>query len=962
MVLDPDATEVKFASYYTGNHVDGGTSRFDPQGKIYQAVCSCGFLADGVMATTPNAYSTAQYTACDIGVFKIDFESEGVNSVANFVVDNNDWCQPVEVNFENLSNGMSYLWDFGNDSLSTETNPSYTYEQAGNYTVSLVSIDSTTCNISDTAFFELNVLETSNGIQQQTSCDSFTWIDGNTYTSSNNTATHILANSVGCDSLVTLDLTILNSSTGTDTQIHCDSYTWIDGNTYTSSNNTATHILTNSVGCDSLVTLDLTILNSNAGVDSQTHCDSYTWIDGNTYTSSNNTATHMLTNSVGCDSLVTLDLIILNSSSGTDVQIHCDSYTWIDGNTYTSSNNIASHILTNSVGCDSLVTLDLTILNSSSTTDTQIHCDSYTWIDGNTYTSSTNTPSLVFTNSVGCDSVITLNLTILNSTSGTDAQTHCDSYTWIDGNTYTSSNNTATHILTNSVGCDSLVTLDLTILNSSTGTDTQTHCDTYTWIDGNTYTSSNNTATHMLTNSVGCDSLVTLDLIILNSSSGTDVQIHCDNYTWIDGNTYTSSNNIASHILTNSVGCDSLVTLDLTILNSSTGTDTQIHCDSYTWIDGNTYTSSTNTPSLVFTNSVGCDSVITLNLTILNSTSGTDTQTHCDSYTWIDGNTYTSSNNTATHILTNSVGCDSVVTLDLFINNSNTGTDAIIHCNSYTWIDGNTYTSSNNTATHTLTNSQGCDSIVSLDLTILYSSTEIDTQIHCNEYTWINGRTYTSSNNTATITLNNSVGCDSIVTLNLIINYSDSIIESHQACQRFYWSINGVEYSQSGSYIVDSVNDFGCSYFARLDLEIFEPTFIDDYVSSCGRYYWQKSGDYYQQSGVYTTKIDGAPLCDTTATLHLNIESNSFFIPNTFTPNEDRKNEVFKMYSKNTIQNFEMWVFNRWGQLYYSTDINTGWNGMFKGQMSAIGVYAYMFKFNCSDESFVEVGTFTLIR
>ena len=75
------------------------------------------------------------------------------------------------------------------------------------------------------------------------------------------------------------------------------------------------------------------------------------------------------------------------------------------------------------------------------------------------------------------------------------------------------------------------------------------------------------------------------------------------------------------------------------------------------------------------------------------------------------------------------------------------------------------------------------------------------------------------------------------------------------------------------------------------------------------------------------------------------------------------KNEVFKMYSKNTIQNFEMWVFNRWGQeLYYSTDINTGWNGMFKGQMSAIGVYAYMFKFNCSDESFVEVGTFTLIR
>ena len=102
-------------------------------------------------------------------------------------------------------------------------------------------------------------------------------------------------------------------------------------------------------------------------------------------------------------------------------------------------------------------------------------------------------------------------------------------------------------------------------------------------------------------------------------------------------------------------------------------------------------------------------------------------------------------------------------------------TDVIVACDSYTWIDGNTYISSNNTATYTLNNSQGCDSVVSLDLTILYSSTGVDTQVHCDEYTWINGRTYTSSNNTAEFVLNNSIGCDSIVTLDLIINYSDYI-------------------------------------------------------------------------------------------------------------------------------------------------------------------------------------------
>ena len=115
------------------------------------------------------------------------------------------------------------------------------------------------------------------------------------------------------------------------------------------------------MGCDSVVTLDLTILSSNTGVDVQSHCDSYTWIDGITYTSSNNTATDTIVNAAGCDSVVTLDLTILNSTSGVDVQTHCDSYTWIDGITYTSSNNTATHNLINAAGCDSIVTLDFTI-------------------------------------------------------------------------------------------------------------------------------------------------------------------------------------------------------------------------------------------------------------------------------------------------------------------------------------------------------------------------------------------------------------------------------------------------------------------------------------------------------------------------------------------------------------------------------------------------------------------------
>ncbi|MEX1191093.1 MAG: hypothetical protein WEA99_03905, partial [Brumimicrobium sp.] len=82
----------------------------------------------------------------------------------------------------------------------------------------------------------------------------------------------------------------------------------------------------------------------------------------------------------------------------------------------------------------------------------------------------------------------------------TDTRTECEGYTWIDGNQYFSDNNTATHTVTDAVapGCDSIYTLDLTIELNATGTDTQTACESYTWIDGNTYTSDNNTATHTI--------------------------------------------------------------------------------------------------------------------------------------------------------------------------------------------------------------------------------------------------------------------------------------------------------------------------------------------------------------------------------------------------------------------------------------------------------------------------------
>lgn len=150
----------------------------------------------------------------------------------------------------------------------------------------------------------------------------------------------------------------------------------------------------------------------------------------------------------------------------------------------------------------------------------------------------------------------------------------------------------------------------------------------------------------------------------------------------------------------------------------------------------------TNVSSIIVTtptnNQFGFDNILVT--PACTPTYGNDVQTACESFTWIDGNIYTTSNNTATHTLTNAAGCDSIVTLDLTVNYPSQGTAVVSACNSYTWIDGNTYTTSNNTATHILTNAAGCDSLITLDLTINSVS---------NITTTTNGLTISSNNSNA---------------------------------------------------------------------------------------------------------------------------------------------------------------------------------------------------------------------
>ena len=159
IVIEREFTDLLYGTYMGGpvsnEHVDGGTSRFDKNGVVYQGVCGgCGGNSD--FPTTPGAWSAQNLASnCNALVFKFDFN---LIPNAQFTVDNNMGCAPFEVVFDNFSSESdSYMWDFGNGNYdSTTFEPSYTFAEPGQYEVFLYVTDSI-CLITDTAQLTIEV-------------------------------------------------------------------------------------------------------------------------------------------------------------------------------------------------------------------------------------------------------------------------------------------------------------------------------------------------------------------------------------------------------------------------------------------------------------------------------------------------------------------------------------------------------------------------------------------------------------------------------------------------------------------------------------------------------------------------------------------------------------------------------------------------------------------------------------
>ncbi|WP_169312041.1 T9SS type A sorting domain-containing protein [Fluviicola taffensis] len=334
------------------------------------------------------------------------------------------------------------------------------------------------------------------------------------------------------------------------------------------------------------------------------------------------TYTVTVTDANGCQATQTFTITeptVLDASSGSQVDVLCNGgstgsatviptggtgtydYSWAPtGGTAATASGLVAGTYTVTVTDDNScqATKTFVITQSAALTSSFSHsaCNSYTW-GTQTHTVS-GTYTQTFTAANACDSVVTLTLSIVSEITNTVTESSCVSYTWAQNNmTYTASGLYVDTIPAFG-GCDSIVTLDLTINTPSGSSSSEFACGTYTWAqNGMTYTASG-AYTDTIPNANGCDSIITLNLTIGGSSASESVTV-CESYTWAQTGLEYTATGMYADTLTDANGCDSILVLNLTVNSNPTATATDNGNATITASAGTTYqwiNCTTNTP------------------------------------------------------------------------------------------------------------------------------------------------------------------------------------------------------------------------------------------------------------------------------------------------------------------------------------------------------------------------------
>jgi gliding motility-associated-like protein len=675
----------------------------------------------------------------------------------------------------------------------------------------------------------------------------------------------------GCDSIVVTNLTVNKPTSKTLTATICQGESFQVGTKNYMQSGTFTEVLKNSNNCDSIITTKLTVLSPVRSSQNLTICQGNSFKIGlNTY---NKTGifTDTLKNFNNCDSVVTTNLTVSPPLSKSQILSICeDNFIKVGNKTYNQT-GVFKDTLQTASGCDSIVTTNLTVNKKYSRTQNVSICPTGSYnINFRTYKLAGTYYDTLFSKQ-GCDSVVITILSVTNAVTSTQNIAFCEGNSLkVGAKMYTATGNYIDTIRTMS-SCDSIVYTNLTVNKRTFNTIKTTICQGEKLQVGlKTFTQTGN-FTEILKNAGNCDSIVTINLTVIPPLSKTQILTVCEGDLVKIGTKTYDKTGIFTDTLKSFTGCDSVVTTNLTVNKKNAQTQNVAICPTGSFTVGpRTYTQAgTYRDSLK--NRFGCDSIVSTILTIQTATRRTQTREICNGQTLKVGNRVYSQTGIYQDTFRFTTGCDSIVTTNLTVSEVFVSSQTLDICEgSSVKIGTKTYTQSG-IFTDTLKSIAGCDSIV---LTILKVNTQIlktvTRTICASESVKVGQKTY---NKTGIYrdTLKTVFGCDSIITTNLTVENVLASSQNVTLCLGQSLKISQKTYTQAGIYRDTLKTLTGCDSIITTNLSFNSVIFKNQILSLCEGEKLKVGAKTYSQTGVYKDTLKSFGGCDSIITTNLTI-------------------------------------------------------------------------------------------
>jgi hypothetical protein len=690
--------------------------------------------------------------------------------------------------------------------------------------------------------------------------ETYTW--GSLSPGATGIYTQVFPSFTGCDSTVTLHLYERPEITFSFADTICwgETYTW--GGLSPGATGTYVQVFPAFSGCDSTVTLHLFERSETTFSFADTICfgGTYTWA-GQAYTATG-AYVRVFPSVAGCDSTVTLNLYEHNSISFAFADSICHGATYTLGSQTHAVSGVFNQTFTSYTGCDSVVTLNLYVRPeiTFAFSDTTCYGQSYPW--GTQVQTATGVYSQVFPATNGCDSTVTLSLFVKpeNTFAFSDTVCYGQSYPW--GTQVLTATGTFVQTFAAANACDSIVTLHLFVRPevSFSFADTICYGQNYPW--GTQTPAATGSYTQVFQAATGCDSTVTLHLFTRPQITFTFADTVCSgqSYTW--GTQTLSASGTYNQVFTSFTGCDSTVTLNFTVNPVYTNNITASICSGTSYNFGTQVLNTAGTYTEIFTAANNCDSTVTLVLSVSPQIlfSFQDTVCYGATYTWAS-QSYTLSGNYNQTFVT-SAGCDSIVTLNLFVRPQilNSISHAVCPGTSYTW--GTQTINAQGIYTQTFTSLNGCDSIVTLSFSVYPVISHPASAGICHGASFTLGTQSLTATGIYTEVFTAANGCDSTVTLSLTVAPAPTaVIIDTAAC--------GVVLFEGGSYTTNITlqdtldNSSGCdSIFRTVNVVVYGNTPLQKVVDTSGCNMVLFEGDTYVKDTVFSKIFTNALGCD----------------------------------------------------------------------------------------------------